>query len=206
MSETGTAVAIYGAGGHGKVVLDTLERSGRQVAGFIDDDPTRDTAEFCGYPVAAGLEDAGFDFDVEVVVAIGDAEVRSRVTGKVTEMGYALATAIHPSATIGRDVEIGPGAMVLAQAAVNPGTSIGGGAIVNTGATIDHDCVVGDFAHVAPGASLAGNVTVGQGALVGVGATVIPGVKIGPGSTVGAGAVVVSDVAAGTTVTGVPAA
>jgi sugar O-acyltransferase (sialic acid O-acetyltransferase NeuD family) len=205
MSETGTAVVIYGAGGHGKVVLDALERSGRQVAGFLDDDAARGAAEYCGYAVVTGLENAEFGVDFEVVVAIGDGEVRSKVTDRIIEKGYRLATAIHPSATIGRDVEIGPGAMVLAQSAVNPGARIGRGAIVNTGATIDHDCVVGDFAHVAPGARLAGNVTIGDSALIGVGATVIPGVKIGSGSTVGAGAVVVADVAAGTTVAGVPA-
>lgn len=196
---------IYGAGGHGKVVLDALERSGRQVAGFLDDDAARGAADFCGYAVVTGLENAEFGAQVEVVVAIGDGELRSQVTDRVIEGGYTLATAIHPSATIGRDVEIGPGAMVLAQAAVNPGARIGRGAIVNTGAIVDHDCVIGDFAHVAPGARLAGNVTVGEAALIGVGATVIPGVKIGPGSTVGAGAVVVADVAAGATVAGVPA-
>jgi len=204
MSEAETRIVIYGAGGHGKVVLDALEQSDRRVAGFADDDTGRRGKPFCGYPVA-DLDNAEFGEAVEVVVAIGDGELRAELTGQILASGYRLATVIHPSATIGRDVEIGSGAMILAQAAVNPGARIGHGVIINTAATVDHDCVVGDFAHLAPGVRMAGNVTVGERALVGVGATIMPGVEIGAGATVGAGSVVVADVAAGVTVAGVPA-
>jgi UDP-perosamine 4-acetyltransferase len=204
MSGEEAAVVIYGAGGHGKVVLDALERSGRQVVGFADDDATRVGTQFCGYPVAL-LGSNAFGGAVEIVVAIGDGELRAVSTAKVMESGFGLAIAIHPSAAIGRDVEIGPGTMILAQAAVNPGARIGSGVIINTGATVDHDCVVGDFAHLAPGVRLAGNVRVGDRSLVGVGATIIPGIEIGTGATVGAGSVVVSNVADRVTVAGVPA-
>jgi UDP-perosamine 4-acetyltransferase len=186
-------------------VLDALERSGRRVAAFVDDDPARQGTECCGYDVTADVASAGSADDVEVVVAIGDAGLRSAVVARVVSTGYRLGTAIHPSASIGRDVEIGPGAMILAQVAVNPGARIGQSAIINTSATIDHDCTVGDFAHVAPGARLAGNVTVGERALIGVGASVLPGVTIGADATVGAGSVVIADVEAGSTVAGVPA-
>ncbi len=195
---------IYGAGGHGKVVLDALEQGGFRVAGFADDDAERRGNPFCGYPVTV-LDSAKFGEDVEVVVAIGDGELRAELTAKILASGYRLATVIHPSATIGRDVEIGSGAMILAQAAVNPGARIGRGVIINTGATVVHDCVVGDFAHLAPGVRMAGNVTVGELALVGVGATIVQGIEIGAGATVGAGSVVVTDVAAGVIVAGVPA-
>lgn len=205
MGDTGAQVAIYGAGGHGRVVLDALERSGRRVAGFVDDDRRRHGTECCGYTVVGDLAGAGSADDVEVVVAIGDGALRSEVVGQVVAAGYRLATAIHPSASIGRDVEIGQGAMILAQAAVNPGARVGRCAIINTSATIDHDCTVGDFAHVAPGARLAGSVAVGERALIGVGACVVPGVTIGADATVGAGSVVVADVENGSTVAGVPA-
>lgn len=198
------SVVIYGAGGHGKVVLDVLERGGRRVVGFADDDAGRVGSRFCGYPVSPLSRDELGD-DVEVVVAIGDAELRAAATARVSELGFRLATAVHPSAAIARDVEIGAGTMILAQAAVNPDARLGRGVIINTGATVDHDCVVGDFAHVAPGVRLAGNVTVGERALVGIGATILPGIEVGAGATVGAGSVVLANVAAGATVAGVPA-
>ncbi len=205
MAELTRAVAVYGAGGHGKVVVDALERSGHPVAGFIDDDPGRDGTEYCGYPIVSATERDRLGDDLAVVVALGDAARRREVVSRVLEWGLPLATAIHPSATIGRDVEMGDGTMVLAQTAVNPGARLGQSVIVNTGAVVDHDCTIEDFAHIAPGACLAGGVKVGTAALIGAGATLVPGVEVGAGATVGAGAVVVADVEAGATVTGVPA-
>ena len=204
MSGAARAVLIYGAGGHGKVVLDALECSGRRVVGFVDDDASRAGGEHCGYRIFAWpAAEAGED--VEFIVAIGDGEKRRQVTERVLGLRRQLATAIHPSAIIGRDVKIAAGAMILAGAVINPGARVGGGSIINTRAVVDHDCRVGEFAHVAPGARLAGHVRVGVGALIGVGATVIPHVAIGPGAVVGAGAVVTADVAARATVVGVPA-
>ncbi len=197
---------IYGAGGHGKVVLDALERSGRLVAGFIDDAAERVSGKMhCGYRVHAAGELPELAKDREVVVAIGDAGQRERVSARLDRWGLAMATVVHPTAVLAADVKVGPGAMILAGAVINPGARIAGGTIVNTGAVIDHDCDVGACAHVAPAAALAGYVRVGARALVGAGATVIPEVAIGPDAIIGAGAVVVRDVEAGTTVMGVPA-
>jgi sugar O-acyltransferase (sialic acid O-acetyltransferase NeuD family) len=204
MSEPGPVV-IYGAGGHGKVVLDALERAGRHIAGFVDDDPGRAGGEHCGHSVVAAPGEWGAGRRVEFVVAIGDAADRQRASYRVEQLGYDLATVVHPSAVVAPDVDIGSGSMVLAGTAINPGVRVGRGVIINTGAVVDHDCTIADFAHVAPGARLAGNVSVGERSLVGIGATVVPGVKIAADAAVGAGAVVVADVAEGVTVAGVPA-
>ncbi len=199
------SVVLYGAGGHAKVVLDALELAGQPVVGVIDDDARRQGTEWCGYPVSPLSALDEFGLETKVIIAIGDASDRRRLTARILEAGYQLGTAIHPSADIARDVVIGPGVMVLAQAAINPGCRVGDGAIINTGATVDHDCTIGQFALVAPGVHIAGAVEVGPGALIGIGACIIPGVKIGARATVGAGAVVIEDVDAGDTVVGSPA-
>lgn len=196
---------IYGAGGHGKVVLDALECAGRQVAGFVDDDPDRAGGEYCGHSVLAAPGEWEAGRSVGFVVAIGDAGDRMRASDRVEQFGYELVTVVHPKAVVASDVSIGPGSMVLAGAAVNPGVRVGRGVIINTGAVVDHDCAIADFAHVAPGARLAGNVRVGERSLIGIGATVVPGISIAADAFVAAGAVVVSDVGEGVTVAGVPA-
>jgi sugar O-acyltransferase (sialic acid O-acetyltransferase NeuD family) len=204
MSET-RPVVIYGAGGHGKVVLDALERSGRQIACFVDDDPGRAGGEHCGHSVFLAPGEWDEVRRVEFVVAIGNAVDRQRASARVEELGLELATVIHPSAVIAPDVSVGPGSTVLAGATINPGARVGRGVIVNTGAIVDHDCAIADFAHVAPGARLAGHVSVGERALVGIGATVVPRVSIGADAVVAAGAAVVADVGEGVAVGGVPA-
>ena len=200
-------VLVYGAGGHGKVVVDILEQTpDYQVIGVLDDDPKLVGTTFLGYQVLGGrawLE--GQHPDASLVLAIGHNPTRRRLAESLRHLDIDPVTVLHPSTQIGRDVSIGKGTVVMAHAVVNPGATVGRHSIVNTGATIDHDCLIGDYAHVCPGAHLAGHVQVGTGALVGIGASVIQGLAIGEEATVGVGAAVVRDVPAGVTVIGVPA-
>jgi len=197
---------IYGASGHAKVVIDIVERQGiYQILGLVDDSRERWGQEFCGYRVLGGKEILTHHQRCGLLVAIGDNVARQRVQLSAKALGYELVTAVHPSASIARDVSLGPGTVIMAQVAINSGTIIGEGVIVNTGATIDHDCRIGDFAHISPGVHLAGNVTVGALTQVGIGACAIPGVRIGERTLIGAGAAVVTDIPDGVVAVGVPA-
>ena len=200
-------VLIYGAGGHGKVVLDILERIAEyEIVGWVDDAPTRSGSRFCGYPILGSLEvllERGVQ--EQVVVAIGDNKTREDLVRRLESEGWEFATAIHPSASIARDVTLDSGTVVMANVAVNSGTVVGRHVILNTGATVDHDCAIGDFAQISPGVHLGGSVTVGSQANVGIGASVIPGIAIGTGSVIGAGAAVVCDIPSYVIATGVPA-
>ena len=200
-------ILVYGAGGHAKVVIDILERTEQyEIAGIVDDDPAQRGHHFCGHPILGGL-----DFLLEhgpeeqVVLAIGDNNARERLAKRLEPLGFQFATAVHPVSSLARDAALGPGAVVMANVAVNPATVVGRHAILNTGATIDHDCTIGDFAHISPGAHLGGNVTIGPLAHVGIGASVIPGITIGAGSIIGAGAAVVADIPPNVVAVGVPA-
>ena len=93
-------VAIYGAGGHGKVVLDALELNGREIVGFLDDDSRCAGGKHCGYPVLAVAAAMELGREVEFVIAIGDAVARRQTAARVAEHGRDLATAVHPSAVV----------------------------------------------------------------------------------------------------------
>ncbi len=196
---TGGVGPIYlvGSGGHAKVVADIIVQGGALLAGFLD--PHSDRDQVLGFPVIRASVPP--DDDARVLVAIGDNAERERIVA-----GYSqFATAVHPSATIGRDVVIGPGTVIMAGAVVNPGTRIGAHCIVNTGAVVDHDCEIGDFSSVAPGATLGGGVRIGRSAAVGLGASVIHGRTIGDHTVVGAGGVVVRNLPPRVVAVGVPA-
>ena len=189
---------VFGAGGHGMVVAETIESMGDEVVCFWDDDQSKKSCN--GYMVVN--HENVFTEDLEVVIAIGSNEVRKLIAAKGLKNDNPV---IHPAALISRSASIAAGTMVLPGAIVNAQASIGKYCILNTNSSVDHECVIGDFVHIAPGAVLAGNVEVGEGSLIGMGAVVLPHVKIGSWCKIGAGAVVVEDVPDGKTVIGVPA-
>ena len=203
-----TSVLVYGAGGHGLVVLDAaLRQPGLRVIGIVDDDPAQRGERILGVEVLGDgsiLSEPRFRA-CRVVAAIGDAAARERAAGRVEAAGLGFVAIVHLAAFLAHGVSVGDGAMILPMAVVHTAASIGRHAIVNTGAIVEHGCRVGDFSHIAPGACLAGNVTVGRSAHVGIGASVAPGVRIGDHAVVAAGAAVIDDVAPGGIVGGVPA-
>lgn len=200
-------LVIVGASGHGRVVGDAAERAGHELVGFIDRNSA--AAPWRGYPILGGDEAVGpiAAAGTPLVIAIGEPAVRRAVVARLRTRfaDVRFAPVVHPTAVVARDVEVGPGAVVLAGAILNPGARIGAHAIVNTGAIVEHDCRIGAFASVGPGARLGGATTLGEGAIIGLGAGVIHGCAIGAHALVGAGAMVVGDVAPRAVVVGVPA-
>ncbi|MFH0803208.1 MAG: acetyltransferase [bacterium] len=203
-------IVIYGASGHGKVVCEALREEGNyEIAGFLDDRKTASKGElFNGFPVLGGgesLPDLRKNGIRWAIVAVGEGKMRLDIAGLLVKAGFLLATAIHPSARLARDVLPGAGSVVAPGAILNPGSRIGENVIINSGAIIEHDCVIGEGAHICPGVCLAGGVQVGRLAWVGLGSRVIQNVRIGDAAVIGAGAVVLNDIPAGATAVGIPA-
>ena len=202
-----SGLLILGAGGHAKVVAETvLARGSVSSIAFLDDRPL---PPILGWPVLGCLDQA-LDLSIQekfpaALVAIGNPETRLLWLAKLQAAGYQLPLLIHPSAWISPSAQIGPGSVVFAQAAVQAQAEIGIGAILNTGCSVDHDAQLSDAVHICPGARLAGEVKVGARSWIGIGASVIQQVRIGSDVTVGAGAAVVRDLPNGVTAVGVPA-
>jgi len=202
-------IVIVGAGGHGRVVLDILQRAGQhRVCGFIDSNPELWGRRVDGVPVLGGpdlLPELPARGITGAIVAIGDNGVRRQFADLIDSVGLQLVNAIHPSANLARTVTLGRNVVIAAGALVCAHCQIGDSVILNTGCIVDHESMIGTAAHICPGVKLAGHVTVESGAFVGIGATVIQNIRIGYDAVVGAGAVVIRDVEPMTTVVGVPA-
>lgn len=190
---------IYGAGGHGKVVLDAMQASGTVCAGFVDDN---DIALWVGLTVFQ-LSKLSSEVKINLHLAVGNCKTREAIAARLVSASYFSIT--HPSALIAKTAEIGLGTFCAAFSIVAPDAKIGNHCIINHAAVVDHDCVIGDFTHIAPQSSLGGGVKVGKGVLIGAGAILLPAVSVADYAVVGAGAIVTKDVAAGLTVVGNPA-
>lgn len=201
-------VAIIGAGGHGRVIRDSLSlRADTEVEGFYDDDPAKLGQVIDGTSVRGPIDMLRTDRPAEaVVVAIGgDNYLRGRLFEEMAGLGYEMTSAVHPFSAISSSVQIGRGFVSMAGAIVNAGTRIGDDVCVNTGASVDHDCTLADHCMIFPHASIAGGVKVGRYSTVGNNAAVNQYLWIGENSFVGAGAVVIEDIPDGVVVVGAPA-
>jgi len=208
-SDVTMKIIVYGAGGHAKVVVDVIEKSGAcTIVGLLDDSPELAGDVRLGYRVLGGsaLFQELIDEGVQgMVVALGDNLRRRAVFDAARAAGFELVTAVHPSALLGSRVNIGAGSVLVAGVVVNVDAEIGDDVIVNTCASVDHDCRIGAHVHLSPGVRLAGRVTVGEFTHIGIGAVVLPNLTIGKYCTVGAGSVVREDVPDGMVVVGNPA-
>lgn len=189
---------LYGASGHGKVIIEILEKCGVSVNGIFDDN--HNISELLGYVVNPfpGKFDLLKD---EIIISIGNNSIRKKISTQI-QANYGLA--LHLFSSISNRCKMGSGTVVMAGVIVNADVDIGNHCIINTNASVDHDCIVNDFVHISPNAALCGNVTVGEGTHIGAGAVIIPGVTIGNWCHIGAGAVVIKDVPDFTTSVGNP--
>lgn len=202
-------IIIYGSGGHAGVIIDIIKKQGQyEIAGLIDDDEGLKGKRVLGCEVLGPekmlLAQNNSDI-IKAVVGIGDNKTRRGVVEKLFNSNFQLIKAIHPSACIGGEVEIGPGSVIMANAVVNSGSVIGENVIINTSTSVDHDCRIGNYVHVCPGVNLGGGVSVGDFTLVGIGSSVLPSVRIGSNVIIGAGSVVTRDIPDNVTAKGVPA-
>lgn len=189
---------IYGASGHGKVIIDLIHSRMLEVHHIIDDN--RAITGLYNFEVVHDLTPE--ILRKKTIIAVGDNLTRKKIAN--TFQGAFYRGISHATAVVDETVELGEGTVVMANAALNADSIIGNHCILNTACIVEHDCVLEDFVHISPGAVLAGGVKVGEGTHIGIGALVIPGVKIGKWCTIGAGAVIIDDVQDHATVVGNP--
>ncbi|OGT09868.1 MAG: hypothetical protein A2X77_04680 [Gammaproteobacteria bacterium GWE2_42_36] len=199
---------ILGAGGHGKVVADAAFKMGRwEEISFLDDRYPVMTSVLNHFTVIGKFSDAAnfLGSYPDLIVALGNNTQRLELLRRHQNLGFRLATIIHPTASMSCFSRITEGSVVFAQAVVNPNVQIGFGSIINTAAVIEHDCVLSEGVHVAPNAVLCGAVNAGARTLIGPGAVVLENRCIEADVIIGAGAVVIHHILAKQIVVGVPA-
>ncbi len=193
-------ILLIGAGGHCRVVLDTLFLlKNYQVTGIIDRQDKMGQNLF-GVPVVGtddklkAFREKGIKYCFITVGSVGDPALRVALGRKVIKMGFQCPNIISPAAVVSKFAEMGTGNFVAPGVVIGPGTVLGNNCIINTGVVVDHDCRLGDYVHLAPGVTISGGVKIGDHSHVGTGACVIQGITIGTDVLIGAGSVVVGNI------------
>lgn len=200
---------LIACGGHGRVVLDALLATGKQIDGIIDAQLELGSLIF-GVPVV-GTDDFIKTLDpkkTELVNGLGstkNTQARQEIFNRLTKMGFEFIGVQHLSATIGAECEIAVSTQIMAGAVLQNRVRTGENCVINTRASVDHDATIADHVVISPGAIISGSVKIGYGTLIGAGAVIIQGIEIGDNCVVGAGAVVRHSVNDSVTVVGNPA-
>jgi len=201
-------LAIVGASGHGKVIADIAEQLGFTVKFYDDAYPTKTYIEH--WPILGTCADLITITNTrvvpaDVVVAIGNNEIRQQKIDLLRKNNFNLITLIHPTAVISPYATVAAGTVVFAGAIINAFAKVGGGCIINTAAVVEHDCIINDFTHICPNAALAGGVVVGSKSWVGIGSQVKQLITIGNHCLIGAGSTVIKNIPDNVTAFGSPA-
>ncbi|WP_404926884.1 acetyltransferase [Mesorhizobium sp. ORM16] len=191
---------ILGFGGHARSVGDIALSTGFDNLTFVDEE-ARDGEEFADFPAVRVLPSSAAG---QWLIFPGSGD-NARRRAQCESALLPLATLVAPTASVGRQCEIGQGSLVAHQAHMGPLTKVGRGVIINSGAVVDHECVIGDFSHISVNATVAGRCRIGTQVLVGAGATVIDRLSICDNVIIGAGATVVRDIEVPGVYTGTPA-
>lgn len=201
---------MIGAGGHAKVLIDTLLAQNLVPVGLLEVNSSLVGTDVLGVPVLAQEAILAQQDPTKIVLANGVGSVniptlRKKIFIQLKQAGFSFLTVIHPRAYIGQEVLLGEGCQIMAGSIIQPGCKLGENIVVNTNASVDHDGEIGDHTHLAPRVTLSGGVTVGESCHIGTGATVIQGIEIGCHVVVAAGAVVANNILSNMRVAGVPA-
>lgn len=209
-----TPLAVVGIGGHGRECLDLAEAviadgADLEIVGVFDDNPTPLNVahlERRGLGVLGGVDALiRRGTPMAVCIGIGTGRARAAVARSLLDCGFDFPVLRHPDATVGSDVELGPGTALFAGSRLTTNLRLGQHVHVGQNATVGHDCRLEDFVTLYPQAAVSGTVSVGAETTIGASAVVLQGLEIGRESLVGAGACVVRDVPSHVVVKGVPA-
>ncbi len=195
-----SSVIVFGAGGHGKTLIELIREVGElELVGVVDDRLARGS-DVLGIPVLGNRDDLasirrdGIGLAANAIGGISNMASRVEVSQALAARGFVLPALVHPTAFVEASASIGEGAQILAHSYVGSDAVVGKGVIVNTGAVVSHDCVLEDHVNLSPGCLLAGGITVGEATLLGMGVTTYLGISIGANVRVGNGAIITAPV------------
>jgi len=191
-------VVIYGAGGLGREIYDTLlflnsRNMAFNVVGYIDD--VMDSGALVNGVRVLGDSSllAAMQGKVGIIIGIAAPEVRKKLHTKYKN-NFLFPNIIHPIALVSPFAELGEAILIQSNCVVAANSKIGAGVMMNAHSGVGHDAQVGEYCSIMSYCDLAGYTRLGELSFVGTGAKVIPSTSIAAESYLCAGAVVFKDV------------
>ncbi len=136
------SLLIIGAGQFGIMVSEIAKEMGSfDKIDFLDDKN----------PVAIGKTEEYSHFTKDyayAICAIGNPQIREKVTSGLISAGYMVPNIISPCAYVSPSATLGCGVIVEPMAVIQKNARVGDGAIISSGAVVRHDSIVGRMCHL----------------------------------------------------------
>jgi len=187
-----TKLAILGAGGHTRSLINIIDPDIYELIGIFDDsfDPQLEE-EIFGIKVIGTLTD--IPDNCELLISYGDLKRRFEIYKKF-EKQKANSNLAHKSSLIHPYVSLGKSNQIFSNVVINSGAHIGDFNILNTSCTIEHEVKIGNYNHISVGSIICGRTQIGNHCFIGAGATIIDKLSICDNVIIGANSVAVSDI------------
>jgi acetyltransferase-like isoleucine patch superfamily enzyme len=135
---------------------------------------------------------------VKFILTVGSSPaLRCRIAQIFGKLNIVLETLIHPTATIGANVDIGPGTLIFAHVYIGTGSVIGDASFISSNSSIEHHNKIGEGFCAGPNLNTSGGVTIGREVRFGMNIGIEPGVVVGHNCVVASGSVLTRDLADG---------
>ena len=142
---------ILGAGQYGVMAKEIAEAMGAfdRIA-FLDDSFAKDPAAAAEHSVVGTTRDiekfaAEFRYGF---VAIGNPELRSKLTEQLRYNCITPAILVHPAAYVSPSAQLQKGCCIEPNATVQAGAVVATASFVSSGAVVRHNAFIGEFCHV----------------------------------------------------------
>lgn len=156
---------ILGAGQYGSVVEEIAQSMGFYEKTDFLDDSFGENSKKRNEAVIGKFGDSRNYVGVYqyAIVAIGDPELRRKLTENLKKEGFQIPVLISPKAYVSPSAKLREGCIVEPLAAVNANSVIGTGTIISAGAVVNHNCSVGDYCHIDCGAVMESGAIIESG-------------------------------------------
>lgn len=176
------------------------------IKGFLDGDVKLAPEEYekLDRPVLGDVFSYDIQEDDVFICAVGDGELRKRLTDPIRARGGTFINLIHKTAIIQGHVKMGIGNLICPFSHINDHAELGDFVVLNS-AGIGHDGKAGSYSSFMGGAGLCGYAVAGAFSYWATNAVALPHSQTGDHAHVGVGSVVFRRVKPGEHVFGNPA-
>lgn len=187
-------IGVFGAGAHGRIMMDNLKSVyQKEDLFFLDDNPKLKSSKINETLVRGSFDEMKKEIKkkkIKIVVSIANNKTRKSIFKKIEDCNIPLLTFIHPLSFVAPSAKLYEGCVVLGHCTINSNAQIKKGVIINVGSLIEQNCILEEFVGIGPGVHIGGRTLIGQNTLICTGANIFARIKIGKNCLIAANSLI----------------